>query len=111
MDDIKSYVNGDGKIVFPFYGFDDFEDYYIVANIIKDLSPQDLQYKIGGVFDTIYGHFIINNTIYQLDLPDMLDVEISITKENYNPEKYNKYYTLVNFIWKKSCEVKFGTTR
>ena len=94
-----------GDLIFWFPTFDYYEDYLIVANVIKnEFHSEKIEYH--GITDII-GYFIINNTYYQFNCVDMLGVEISV-KKDLVLDRLDEHYQLINDIFKKSYKVKKG---
>ncbi|MGN1411525.1 MAG: hypothetical protein ACI4WH_03315 [Oscillospiraceae bacterium] len=99
--DTLSMYTFNGDLIFWFPTFDYWEDYLIVANVIKnEFHPERIEYH--GTTDII-GYFIINNTYYQFNCVDMLGVEISV-KEDLVLDRLDEHYHLINDIFKKSYE-------
>lgn len=103
---IDKYISPTGDTIFPFFGFDYWEDYLIVIDVIKNFFyPKEIKYW--GITD-IRGYFLIDETYYQIDCTDMLGVEISIKREDYIPNKIHIYTELIEKIYTKSYEIKFN---
>ena len=112
MEQVLCYTHSNGDIGYIFdskdspYSFDDWRDYLLIADVIKELfQPEQIAYS--GITD-IRGHFVIDGIRFEFDYDSCFGIFIINKHENLTEAQKATAFQIMNKIWKECVKRKLN---